>query len=109
MKSTLTAMLLAEASKVKKYSDDQPRDDHGRFGSGGGGSSKPESSGGKTFSPSKDVHSYNYNTDRDDRIRAGTKLSHVDSSDKGEIFRVHSTGHEHQVDFSEAKHIKEVK
>jgi hypothetical protein len=39
MKSRLTAMLLADARKVKKYSPDQPRDDHGRFGEGGGGES----------------------------------------------------------------------
>jgi hypothetical protein len=38
MKSHLTALLLADA--VKKYSEDQPRDDHGRFGSGGSGASE---------------------------------------------------------------------
>jgi hypothetical protein len=38
MKSTLTALLLTDASEVKKYSDDQPRDEQGRFGEGGAGS-----------------------------------------------------------------------
>jgi hypothetical protein len=38
MKSTLTALLLADASEVEKYSEDQPRDEQGRWGEGSGGS-----------------------------------------------------------------------
>jgi hypothetical protein len=46
-----------KANAVAKYSDDQPRDEHGRWeGSGGGGGSSESSGGGGSESPHADDH-----------------------------------------------------
>lgn len=73
---------------------------------GPGSGPHPGGGAGKFFNPSRDINTYNHTTNQDSQLRAGAKLSHVASTDKGEVFRHEATGHEHSVDSSDLKHIK---
>src|SRR5215831_900346 len=54
----------------------------------------------------KPTPSYNHATDQDEMLRPGVKLTAVNATDKGTIFRNERTGEEHHVDHDFDHHVK---
>lgn len=65
-----------------------------------GGGKKPGGSKERVFTVHHDTPSYNHTTGNDSRLRAGTKVTAVDATDKGTVFRHEGTGELHHVDES---------
>jgi len=93
----LRTLLLADS--IDKAWSEEAREAAAAARRGGGG--KPDH-----WTVSKPTPSYNHTKNQDDTLRPGMKLSAIDATDKGTVFRNERTGEEHHVDHDFEHHFK---